>query len=137
MPVKEIKKKKSGPNLEALVKEAMHEKKGEEIVTIDFSGIKNSIFKQFIICHGNSKVHVESIADFIEKHVREKSGEKPWHREGFTNSEWILLDYVDVVVHIFIESSRSFYQLEKLWADAEITRVLPEPTKKEIKNVRK
>ena len=74
----------------------------------------------FIICHGNTKIQVEAIAEAIEENVRQKIADKPWHKEGLENAEWILLDYVDVVVHIFQESTRSFYNLEKLWADAVI-----------------
>ncbi len=118
MPVK--KKIKEEADITGIIIEGILDKKGEKIVSIDFSNIHNAIFKGFVICHGNSRVHVESIADSVEEHVRKKSGLKPWHKEGVSNAEWILLDYVDMVVHIFQEKFRDFYQLENLWADAEI-----------------
>ena len=114
------KKSKEEKELIDVIIDGMLEKKGEKIVSIDFSNFHNAIFKGFIICHGNSRVHVESIADSVEEMVRKKSGVKPWHKEGLTNAEWVLLDYIDYVVHIFQEKNRNFFQLENLWADAEI-----------------
>jgi ribosome-associated protein len=119
MPVKKKVNSKKIP-LNELIIEVILEKKGEDIVAIDFSKLKNAPFKGFIVCSSTSKVHAEAIADSIEDLVREKSGDKPWHVEGKMNGEWILLDYVDWVVHVFQDSVRKFYQLEKLWADAEI-----------------
>jgi ribosome-associated protein len=121
MPVK--KKIKEEEDITGVIIEGILDKKGEQIVSIDFSNIQNAIFKSFVICHGNSRVHVESIADSIEEVVRKKSGRKPWHKEGQINAEWILLDYVDIVVHIFQEKFRNYYQLENLWADAKINHV--------------
>jgi ribosome-associated protein len=118
MPVK--KKIKEDAEITDFIIEGILEKKGEKIVSIDFSNIQNSIFKGFVICHGNSNVHVESIADSVEEYVRKKSGRKPVHIEGRTNCEWVLLDYFDMVVHIFQEKYRNFYQLENLWADADL-----------------
>jgi len=118
MPVK--KKIKEEADITEVIIEGILDKKGEKVVSIDFSNIHNAIFKGFIICHGNSSVHVETIADSVEEYVRKKSGRKPWHKEGQMNAEWILLDYVDMVVHIFQEKFRDFYQLENLWADADI-----------------
>lgn len=113
-------------NKEVLIRyivEGIQEVKGHEIVDIDLTSIKNSICDNFIICHGTSKRQVDAIADSVEKLVREKTKEKPWHKEGFQNAEWILLDYVDVVVHIFNEQNRKFYNLEGLWADAKIKNI--------------
>lgn len=101
----------------------MQEKKGKSIVNMDFREIKNAMCDYFVICHGTSRVQVESITDGIEQVVREQLGYKPWHREGTENAEWILLDYVDVVVHVFQEPTRNFYQLEELWADATIEKI--------------
>ena len=98
----------------------MQEKKGKEIISLNLSNMPNSVSNFFVICHGNTKIQVEAIADAIEENVRKNLGDKPWHKEGFENAEWILLDYVDVVVHIFQENTRLFYSLEKLWADAEV-----------------
>jgi ribosome-associated protein len=118
MPVK--KKIKEDIEITDVIIEGILQKKGEKIVSIDFSKFKNAIFRGFVICHGNSGVHVESIADSVEEHVRKQTGIKPWHKEGQSNAEWILLDYVDLVVHVFQEKFRDFYQLENLWADADI-----------------
>ena len=119
-----IKKRiKEEEDITDVIIEGILDKKGEQIVSIDFSNIQNAIFKSFVICQGNSRVHVESIADSIEDVVREKAGRKPWHKEGRNNAEWILLDYVDMVVHIFQEKFRNYYQLENLWADAKINHI--------------
>ncbi len=106
-----------------LIIEAIRDKKGNEIVNIDLSSIKNPICDNFIICHGTSKRQVDAIAESVEKMVITNLGQKPWHKEGFQNAEWILLDYVDVVVHVFNEQNRSFYNLEGLWADAKINNI--------------
>lgn len=104
----------------------MQDSKAKNIVSMDLSKIQNSVCKYFIICQGTSRTQVESIADTVEYNVRTALKEKPWHREGMENAEWILLDYVDVVVHIFQPQTRSFYQLEKLWADAEVSEIASE-----------
>ncbi len=107
--------------LTRLIVEGMEDTKAKDIVILDLQDIEHAITNYFVICHGSSKPQLEAIADsIIEKTVR-KFKAKPWHKEGFENAEWILLDYVDVVVHIFREDKRNFYQLEKLWADAVIT----------------
>ena len=100
--------------------QGIQEKKGKGIIGLNLTNLNNSVSNYFVICHGNTKVQVEAIADAVEEIVRKKLDDKPWHKEGFENAEWILLDYVDVVVHIFQENTRTFYNLEKLWADAEI-----------------
>jgi ribosome-associated protein len=128
MPVK--KKIKEEAEITDVIIEGMLEKKGEKIVSIDFSKIQNSLFKGFVICQGNSNVHIETIADSVEEFVRKKSGRKPNHIEGKTNGEWILMDYFDMIVHIFQEKYRNFYQLEKLWADAEMKYIDSEKTLK-------
>ena len=120
MPVK--KKIKEVPEITDVIVRGMLEKKGQDIMSIDFSSIQNAFFKGFVICHGNSKVQVEAIADSVEREVIKTMGQKPSNREGFANAEWILLDYFDTVVHIFQQESRNFYQLEKLWADAQIRK---------------
>jgi len=118
-------KKIDGDTLELLnvINESILEKKGENIINLNLQNIENAITKYFVICSGNSNTHVNAIAEYVEFHVREKLKEKPWKKEGFENSEWILLDYVTVVVHIFQNQSREFYRLEQLWADAEVIPV--------------
>lgn len=107
----------AGAILEAVI-EGMQDKKGQSIVSLDFRETPNAVSEYFAICHGTSRVQVEAIAEGVEKKVREITGSKPWNREGQENAEWILLDYVNVVVHVFRDAVRDFYQLEKLWADA-------------------
>jgi ribosome-associated protein len=95
------------------------EKKGQNIVTLDLSRIENSVCKMFVICDGASKTQVAAIADSVYFEVKKNTGQIPWHKEGYQNSDWILLDYFDVVVHVFTGETRKFYNLEGLWADAE------------------
>jgi ribosome-associated protein len=108
--------------VEAIVS-AMDDKKGLDIIYIDFTNAANTVARYFVICHGSSNVHVDTLADGVIDGVRKEMGTKPWNKEGYENAEWILLDYADVVVHIFQENSRHFYKLEDLWADMEITRI--------------
>ena len=105
--------------LVATVVEAMDALKGKEIVTLDLRETGTNVTDYFVICHDNSKTQVDAIADKIIDEVRDKVGIKPYHIEGRDNTEWILIDFVDVVVHVFLQSMRSYYQLEELWADAE------------------
>ena len=101
----------------------MLEKKAKEIVCIDLRNLKNAVADFFIVCHADSKTHIESIARSVEEFVSIKSKEDPIHKEGFTNAEWILLDYATVVAHIFLKEKRDFYGMERLWADAEIQQI--------------
>ena len=103
----------------ATVVEAMDSVKGKEIVTLDLRETGTAVTDYFVICHANSKTQVDAIADKVIDAVRENNKVKPYHIEGRDNTEWILIDFVDVVVHIFLTSARQFYQLEELWADAE------------------
>ena len=105
--------------LVATVVEAMDSLKGKEIVTLDLRETGTSVTAYFVICHANSTTQVDAIADKIIDEVLEKNGIKPYHVEGRDNTEWILIDFVDVVVHVFLQSMRKYYQLEELWADAE------------------
>ena len=92
--------------------------KGEKINIIDLRKIDNSVCKYFIICSGNSNTHVKSISNSIQKHVWKETNENPWHVEGEDKCDWILIDYVDIAVHIFKKETRIFYDLESLWGDA-------------------
>ncbi len=96
----------------------MQEKKAEQIVRIDLRDVHQSICDYFVICHGRSNTQIEGIARSVEEQTRKELGEKPWHTEGRENAQWVLLDYVNVVAHIFDEEARSFFDLESLWADA-------------------
>ena len=99
--------------------EAMEAVKGKEIVTLDLREIEGAVTDYFVICHAASKTQVDAIVDKVEEMVFQKTNNKPYHVEGRENTEWILIDFVDVVVHVFLESQRSYYKLEELWADAE------------------
>ncbi len=110
------------PALQAVIVDAMQEKKAKDITTLDLSKLDRKIADAFIICHADNDRQVMAIADAIEENTRKTLREKPWHREGFQNKEWILLDYIDTVVHVFLTDKRRFYALEELWGDAEITR---------------
>jgi len=77
----------------------------------------------FVICSGNSDTQIEAIAESIEEEVKKASGQKPWKREGIQNKEWVLIDYVNVVAHVFNKEKRQFYSLEELWADAKVQHV--------------
>jgi ribosome-associated protein len=96
------------------------EKKGLDVLKIDLRKLENSIADYFFIFHGTSTTQVDSLCDSVEDTVRKIAGEKPLHIEGLDNCFWVLLDYGNVVVHIFLEKYRNFYSLESLWADAAI-----------------
>jgi len=102
--------------------EGIHKKKGKEVISLNLSKLDNAVCKYFIICHGESNTQVDALADSVEDTVREMTGEKVWHKEGKNTATWILLDYSDVVVHIFQKTYRDFYKLEDLWADAKLTK---------------
>ena len=116
------KKKTPAETLTDAIIDAMLDKKAKDPVLMDFAKLNSAICDYFIICHGTSKTQVEAIADGVISEVKKKTGIGPWHKEGFENAEWILIDYNDVIVHIFQEERRNFYNLEQLWADAEIKR---------------
>ncbi|MEZ4757061.1 MAG: ribosome silencing factor [Flavobacteriales bacterium] len=103
--------------VDAVVK-GIQEVKGKDIVHLDLRGVPNSVAEHFVICHGDSSTQVDAIYGSVEKVVREELNERPWHAEGQGNREWILLDYVNVVVHIFLRDKRAHYALEDLWGDA-------------------
>lgn len=103
------------------VVEGLQEIKGQNIAVLDLREIENAVTDFFIIAEGNSNTQVNSLADSVHKVVRENVGDKPWHIEGRDNSDWVLMDYVTVVVHVFQKGIREFYDLEGLWGDAEIT----------------
>lgn len=99
--------------------EGIQEKKGVNITVLDLTSIENTISDYFVICDGDSNVHVDTIADSVDEYVRKTVGDKPLHVEGRDNAEWILIDYMNVVVHLFQRKVREFYNLEGLWADGE------------------
>jgi ribosome-associated protein len=90
---------------------------------LDLRKLNNSICQFFVICHGTSNTHVSSIAQSVEKEMKEAIGEYAYRKEGYSNSEWVLLDFSNVVVHVFQEHIRHFYNIEELWADAQTTEI--------------
>ena len=103
--------------------EGILKKKGEEILVLDLKKLPHAMADYFIICEASNERQVNAIADQLEREVRKKIKEKPWHVEGKENLEWVLIDYFNVVVHIFKKETRKFYALEDLWADGEIVKL--------------
>ena len=103
--------------LDKIIK-GIQDKKGKEIVSLNISKIENSLCDYFVICHGTSKTHIDSITDSIENKVKKELNEKPYHKEGLDNLTWVLIDYASIIIHIFQKEYRDFYNLEDLWADA-------------------
>ena len=101
--------------------EGLQEKKGKEIVNIDLRKLAYAACDNFVICHGDSGTQVKALAGSVEDKVDEKISVRVRHREGLENASWILLDYGDIVVHIFVKEARDYYKLEDLWGDADIT----------------
>lgn len=118
-------KKIKGPTelLADAIVEGILEVKGRNISVLNLKGIHNRVCDYFIICQADSNTQVNAIAGSVEEMVKKKTGERPYRKEGFENAEWILVDYVTVVVHIFQTEVRNFYNLESLWADAEVTEI--------------
>jgi len=108
------------------------DKKGKNVICLNMTKVTNSMCDYFVICEGDSSVQVGAIAKAVEQGIFEATGEHVYHSEGFANAEWILLDYVDIVVHIFQPDIRKFYNLESLWADAETEEIAVE---REFKHV--
>lgn len=105
------------------IEKGIFEKHGKDVLKIDLRKLENRITDFFVICHGSSVTQVDAICDSVEDKVRKTAGEKPVHVEGLDNCFWVLLDYGNVIVHIFLEEYRNFYSLESLWADAVIVKV--------------
>jgi ribosome-associated protein len=97
--------------------------KGKDITIIDLNTIHYTECGYFIICHGNSSTQVSSIAQSVERTVKEETKEKAWHVEGYKNSIWVLLDFGEIVVHVFNKETRNFYNLEEMWADATTIKI--------------
>jgi ribosome-associated protein len=122
-------KKRKGANSEKLsdvIVKGMQEKKATNIVVLDLRKVKNAVADFFILCSGSSDKQLDAIADSIDAEVSKTLKENPWHVEGKNNKEWMLLDYIDVVAHVFKKDRREFYALEKLWGDAEIIEISSE-----------
>ncbi len=115
--------KASADELIALILQGIEEVKGLEINLLDLREIENTVCDYFVLCNGTSNTHVNAIVNSIQKTVSKGIQDKPWHVEGSDNAEWVLLDYVNVVVHVFQKQVREFYDIEGLWGDAKVTMV--------------
>ncbi|MBJ6143574.1 ribosome silencing factor [Hymenobacter sp. BT559] len=109
--------------LAEVVVRGMQERKGTDIVVLNLKELKNAVADYFVICSANSDTQLDAVARSVEEEVEKLTGQSPWQTEGRTNREWVLLDYVDVVVHVFLRDRRQFYALEELWGDAEFTYI--------------
>ncbi len=105
------------------INEAIIDKKGETLVNIDLRALDNAVASYFVVCHANSDVQVHAIANEIISRTKQNLNEKVYNKEGVDNAHWVLLDYVDVVVHVFQSNYRAFYQLESLWGDAPLLEI--------------
>lgn len=112
---------KAADMLAEIIVKGMQEKKAKHIVKIDLSKINEAAADYFVICHAESDRQVKAIADSVEEETLKVAKEKPSHREGETHCRWVLLDYLNVVVHIFQKDVRDFYEIEELWHDGKFT----------------
>ncbi len=123
-------KKRDASKVEPLVScivDAILDKKGKEVISLEIGKLPNAVCDYFIICHADSTTQVNAIAENVEAKAREKLDEKVWKSAGYDNAIWIVLDFVNVVVHVFQTESRDFYKIEKLWADAPTKHHTDEP----------
>jgi len=118
-----IKKNISSEELAQLVVKGMQERKATNIVVMDMRKVKNAFTDYFVVSSGSSDTQVEAIAESVDKEVWEATRNNPRSTEGKANREWILVDYYDVIVHVFKKDRREFYKLEELWGDAEFTYI--------------
>ncbi|MFD1096679.1 ribosome silencing factor [Salegentibacter chungangensis] len=117
------KKETNSDQLIAHIIKGIEEVKGNDIDILDLRDIENTVCDYFIICNGTSNTQVNAIVNSIQKTVSKALKDKPWHIEGSDNAEWVLMDYVNVVVHVFQKHIREFYDIESLWGDAKITSI--------------
>ena len=120
-----VKKPVSTEELISVIIKGIDDVKGDDIQLLDLRELENTVCDYFIICSGNSNTQVNAITGSIQKLVSKELKDKPWHIEGQNNSEWILMDYVNVVVHVFQKQIREFYDIESRWGDAKITEINP------------
>jgi|SRR5690606_956779 len=116
----ENKRSSLSTRLSEVVIHGMQEKKGNEIVRLDLRNVHSSLSDYFVICHADSSIQVNALARSVEEEVYKALRQEPWRKEGFEHGEWILLDFVDVVVHIFKTDKRKYFGIEDLWGDAEM-----------------
>ena len=110
-------------NIVKLITEGNQDRKGKVHSKVDISSIDGAAAQQFIICQGSSTMQVASIADSVREKLQNEAGIKPYNYDGYQNSQWIVIDYGDTFVHVFLPETRQYYNLEELWSDAEITQI--------------
>lgn len=110
-------------NLEKLIIEGIQDRKGQDITVVDLKGVEAASVDTFIICQGKTPVQVAAIADSVREYVQAASGVKPFNYDGYRNSQWIVIDYGHIMVHIFTPDNRVYYNLEELWSDATLTEI--------------
>ncbi len=118
-----LKKQINSKKLCDTIVEGMQENKAQDIVVLDLRDISASVADFFVICTGESSTQIDGITSSVVRHTRKEIKERPWHTEGKGTSEWVLIDYVSVVAHVFYKTARDFYDLEDLWADAKRTNI--------------
>jgi ribosome-associated protein len=120
------KDRKEAEILTHIATKAIQDKKGKDITIIDFDGVKGSLFDYYVICTANSPSHVDSIQDNIEQEIKKATKLSPNKVEGLRNCQWVLLDYFNVIVHIFLKETREFYNIESMWKDIKQTHLKDE-----------
>jgi len=110
----------NNPGLVDAVVDGILEKKGKDIRVLDLRKLESAVADYLIVCTGNSSTQVDALVDSVDEFAKKLTGENPISIEGRTNGEWVLMDYADVVVHVFLPETREFYKLEDLWSDADI-----------------
>ncbi len=111
------------PELQQLIIDGIQDRKGKKISVVDLSEIESAAVSKFIICEGTSTVHVNAVADSVREYLLENARIKPYNYDGYANSEWIVIDYGDTLVHVFLPEVRERYNLEELWSDAKISEI--------------
>ena len=118
-----VKKKSNADELISKIISGVEDVKGNDISLLDLRDIENTVCSYFIVCSGSSNTHVNAIVSSVQKTVSKELREKPFHTEGLENSEWVLIDYVNIVVHVFQKHVREYYNIEELWGDAKTTQI--------------
>ena len=118
-----VKKKSNANELISKIISGVEDVKGNDISLLDLRDIENTVCSYFIVCSGSSNTHVNAIVSSVQKTVSKELREKPFHTEGLENSEWVLIDYVNIVVHVFQKHIREYYNIEELWGDAKTTQI--------------
>jgi len=117
------KENSNADQLITVILDGIEDVKGQDITILDLRELENTVCDYFIICEGNSNTQVNAIVNSIQKKVSKEIKDKPWHIEGSANAEWVLMDYVNVVVHVFQKHIREYYDIESLWGDAKTTEI--------------